>query len=291
MSFWKYYLDELKKLEKIGAKIYSIGYSELNRPILCVQVGNGEKKLLVKYSIQATDYITFCLSLLHIKSLLKSPSNNTVLFVPILNPDGICLNLNGLNSIDCLNDDLSYSENMFPFCYKKPKKSTIFLSKIKAKLLKLNNNNKDFSLWQSNINDVNLTTDFWDYDENKKIEKENQAILNFIKQIKPNMIINYQSKGEIVCFDYSKHNKNVKNCKKLAKSISKLTKYKIKINEKCCNISQNLDTKSSYIPQITIKVGRENLNYPISKKHLLYIAMQNKKVITKSLALLDEFKV
>ena len=287
MSFWKYYLDELKKLEKKGAKIYSIGYSELNRPILCVQVGNGEKKLLINYSIQATDYITFCLPLLHIKHLLKPPSNNTVLFVPILNPDGICLNLNGLNSIDCLNDDLSYSENMFPFCYKKPKKSTIFLSKIKLKLLKLNNNSKDFSLWQSNINGVNLTTDFCDYDEIKKIEKESQAILNFIKQIKPNMIINYQSKGEIICFNYKKHNKNFKKDNKIAKTISQLTKYKIRRNKKC----YNWDTKNFHIPQITIKVGRENLNYPISKKHLLYIAMQNKKVITKSLALLDEFKI
>ena len=294
MSFWKSYLDELKKLEKSGAIIYCIGYSELKRPIFCVQVGNGGKKLLVQYSIHSKEYITYYLCLLHIKSALKNLSKNTVFFIPISNPDGVCLSTEGLNSINNLNDDLLYSKNIFPFCCEQPQKIKISLNKIRTKILKLNNNSKDFRLWNKNINGVDLNCDFnknltpktiENYVHIKqKIEKETEAITNFVRQTKPDMTISYHSKGEIICYNFKKD-------KKFAKEISKLTTYKIKKSKKGCGDFKAWCSKNFDIPSLDIIVGRNNLTHPISKKHLLYVAMQNKNVITKSLALLDEFKV
>ncbi|MBR1925474.1 MAG: hypothetical protein IJ837_01300 [Clostridia bacterium] len=285
MSFWKSYLDELKKLEKIGAIIYCIGYSELKRPIFCVQVGNGGKKLLVQYCIHGSDYITYYLSLLHIKYALKSPLKNTVFFIPIINPDGVCLSIEGLNSIDNLNNDLLYSKNIFPFCSKQPPKIKISLNKIKTKILKLNNNSKNFKLWNKNINGIDLNLNF-DKDQNtkQKTEKETETIKNFVRQTKPFMTINYHSKGETVCFNHKKD-------KKFAKEIAKLTTYKLKKSKKGSGDFKEWCAKKFDIPSIDIIVGRDNLAHPISKKHLLFVAMQNKNVITKSLALLDKFKV
>ena len=134
MSYFENYLKELKQLEKNGATIFCIGYSFLGRPIFCVRVGNGEKKILVQSSIHAREYITCDLTMMLIKDMLSSPPNGTVFVVPLSNPDGVCLAKNGLKSVDASKRDLLLCESAMPFCDCQKAKPQLVLNSIKKKL-------------------------------------------------------------------------------------------------------------------------------------------------------------
>ena len=46
MNFWENYIEQLTQLERLGASVFCIGNSTLGRPIFCVRVGNGKKKII-----------------------------------------------------------------------------------------------------------------------------------------------------------------------------------------------------------------------------------------------------
>lgn len=308
MSFFKNYLNELKQLQKLGATIFCIGYSFLGRPIFCVNINGGKKKLLLQYAIHAREYITYHLAILQIKQLLKKKPNGDVFFIPISNPDGVCLSVDGLKSIDNLNEDLKLSKNFMPFCVEQKPKSKLFLNNIKKNLLKINNNKKNFCLWKSNARGVDLNTNFdakWSTGKQNTFipasencvgkkpesEPETKSLACFLKILKPDMTISYHSKGEVIFYDFFQPKSQKLRDKKIAKEISKITCYKIKKTGKSSGGFKDFCIQNLKIPALTIEVGKNSLFHPIGKKHLLHIYSQNKKVIEKSLALLNQFNI
>ncbi len=308
MSYFENYVKKLKELEKCGATVFCIGYSHLGRPIFCVKIGNGNKKIFIQSAIHAREHITCDLTIMLLKDMLSSPPNGSLFVVPLSNPDGVCLAKNGLKSVDDSKKDVLMCKNIMPFCDCQKSKPQLVLNSIKKILLIMNKNSTDFSLWKANIRGVDLNVNFdakWGKGKQNVFtpgsqnyvgrfpnsESETKALSSFVRVLRPHMTISYHSKGEVIFYDFHQKGKQRKRDKTLAKEIAKITGYAIKNSQNSAGGFKDFCIEKLKIPSLTIEVGKETLSHPISKKHLLHIYSQNKKVIEKSLALLDEHKL
>lgn len=126
--------------------IDSIGKSVEGRDLLLIMLGNGSRKIFLNRSHHAREYITTSLLMKMIDEYSKAYSNNedfegydvnnllneyTIYFVPMVNPDGVNLVLNGIDSVQ------------------NPKK---------AKSIQMTN--KSYMAWKSNINGVDLNRNY-----------------------------------------------------------------------------------------------------------------------------------
>lgn len=168
---------------------FTIGKSLLGEEIYCFHLGeNVGKQIVVEGGIHAREYISTLFLIEEIKYLLNKKINGGIYIIPILNPDGVRLVLDG--------DDFIQDE------------------KLKNFLIDVNNG-EDFSLWKANANAVDLNVNydvFWGqgkqnvtklssanfigYYANSEIENIN--FLNFIKNINFSGSLSFHSKGEVI---------------------------------------------------------------------------------------------
>ena len=304
MSFWSEYIKDLKSLQKGGAKVYSIGESVLGRPIFCVQIGEGAKKLLAQYAIHAREHITCHLAIKQAKKLLNENINGTVFILPLVNPDGVCLAVDGIKSLNQIDKDLSLIDQHFAFIKKTPLLSTMQINRLKKWLLTENN----FPLWKANIRGVDLNVNFdahWATGKQNvfkrgrenfvgavpESEPETKALVHFTKAIRPHMTISYHSKGEVIYYKFFQTGKFLKRDKQIAKAIATITGYRLASGKGSAGGYKDWCVEKLNIPALTIEVGTDTLSHPIEKEYLDMIARQNQSVLQKSLALLNSFKL
>ncbi len=152
--------DDLKRLEEIYPFIRKniIGYSVQNKEIYEVIVGNGPIRVHMNGSFHANEWITTAVLIAFLNDYLLSITNQTSLanikteplyhyatlsLVPMVNPDGVDLVLNGLEI------DNEYCQHV----------------------VDLNNGSRDFSNWKANINGVDLNKQFpakWELEQPRK---------------------------------------------------------------------------------------------------------------------------
>ncbi len=189
--------------------------------------------------------------------------------VPLLNPDGADLCINGLLNV-C-------DENK------------------KQKLSKINNNSADFSLFKANARGVDINNNFdANFGQNvhsktpasqgfigKVAESENEtkAICEYLRKIKPFLVVTYHTKGEEIYFNFFQKQKELERDKKIAKIFSKSTGYKIRNVE---NVSsgglKDWCVQKLKIPSLTIECASDDLIHPIENKYLQDIYNTQKNV-------------
>ncbi len=302
MNFWENYIKILKELESQGANIFCIGKSALRRPIFCVKIGNGSKKILIQYAIHAREHITFHLGVLQAKRLLRQNLDASVYFVLCSNPDGVCLATDGIKSICRANQDVQNLIGHFPFFEPEKPLSPFYLQKLQKQLLKVNGSS-DFSNWKASATCVDLNVNFdanWGKGKQNifelsgqnyvgkfaESEPETKALANFVKILKPAFTISYHSKGEVIFFQFGQRGKRLLRDRKIANEISKTTGYLIRKARGSVGGFKDYCIQKLGIPSVTIEIGAEELSHPIGKENLVEIFEQNKFVIEKSLALL-----
>lgn len=209
--------------------IDSIGKSVEDRDLLLVKLGKGNRKIFLNGSHHAREYISTSLLMKIIDEYSKAYSNNenfegydvinllnefTIYFVPMVNPDGVNLVLNGINSV------------------KNPKK---------AKNIQMEN--KSFRCWKSNINGVDLNRNYpavWEKINNgfltpnserfkgysKGSEPETQAIMNLCRNNNFELAMAYHAKGEVIYWADSGTYNLIPKADAIADSLSKITGYK-----------------------------------------------------------------
>ena len=251
--------------------IEKIGESYLKRDILAFSPRYKPYKdnVIITSSIHAREYIT-CDLLIKIMELIKFnyeiieyiPVN--MYFIPMLNPDGVELCINGIQSVV----DKTYREF----------------------LLEINNNSEDFSLWKANARGVDLNNNFnvdWDKFKKTKLpssqgyiglypesEKETKTLINFTKKISPFLTVNYHCKGEEIYYQYFQ--KTIKRDKKIAQLFSNSTGYKIKNVQKFSSGGyKDWCIKNLKIPSLTIEVGNDNLSHPLPISTLPKLLKEN----------------
>lgn len=188
-----------------------IGTSVGNRNIYRIRIGKGNNKLSYNASHHANEWITTPLLMAWLEMVLKVYSlqgsikgyylidlwnKSTIDIIPMVNPDGVELVINGIENIKVNKD----------------------------KLLKWNNNNYNFDKWKANINGVDLNRNYpAGFQEFKKLEKEfgiagsspalyagqypgsepeTKAMMELTKRNNYNLVLSYHTQGEVIFWDY-----------------------------------------------------------------------------------------
>ena len=262
-------IANIDKLTNVQMFIY--GKSFLGKNLYAFHKGSySGKQILITGGMHAREFISTEV----VVQLLKDYKLNIgCYFIPLVNPDGVTLCLNGLNSVS--------DENL------------------KEYLLRLNKYSTDFSLWKANIRGVDLNVNFdalWGEGkfvnyvplpssycgESALSEVENINLINFIKNKNISLAISYHSKGEVVYYGFEKLNKKeFKSSKKLAKIIAKSLKYKyIQSKNSTGGLSDYLSYKMK-IPSFTIELGSDKYNHPIGCDKFFEVYTNQMKMIEK----------
>ncbi|SHF55082.1 M14 family metallopeptidase [Ornithinibacillus halophilus] len=185
----------------------NIGQSVMGKEIIELQLGNGERQVHLNGSFHANEWITtpilmrfinhFCLSLTNnqsIRGLAMLPLflQATLSIVPMVNPDGVDLVINGSNAAGQYKDDV----------------------------LTINNRSENFSNWKANIRGVDLNNQYpakWDIESERKpstpqprdfpgyqplTEPEAIAIANLTRSKDFAWVNAFHTQGEVIYWGY-----------------------------------------------------------------------------------------
>ncbi len=262
-------LEDLKKT----TQHFNIGKTKLNQNIVCFKIGKETGyKILLHGGIHAREYIT-CFLLIKLAEFLKNFNINAQIFViPLANPDGVKLCLDGPN----------------------------FLAKTQRNLFKQNVGLNNLKLLKSNFNGVDLNTNFdalWGRGKQnqfkpnyqnfvgytKNSEVETKATLSFLNVFKPDLTLCFHSKGEVVYWGFERQKDNSKRFvflqKMFLKTITKTTGYKkIKTKNSCGGLKDYCLCKLG-THGFTLEVGNEALSHPINSSNLESIFDKNKFLV------------
>ncbi|QGQ95650.1 gamma-D-glutamyl-meso-diaminopimelate peptidase [Paenibacillus psychroresistens] len=210
----------------------SIGTTLYGRQIWAVKLGKGTPAVFINASHHAREWLTTTLTMnmidqyaqafvnkkkileFNVQELLNKTS---IWFVPMVNPDGVTLQQKGAKA---------------------------FPTNIRAKLIQMNGGSDDFSKWKANAEGIDPNRQYdadWEhitaisYRPNWKNYKgiapvqtaEAKTLVNFTKEIKPEIALAYHSAGEILYWNFHTKAENLNRDKKMALTLTYLTGYSL----------------------------------------------------------------
>ena len=163
------------------------------------------------------------------------------------------------------------------------------------KLVKINGNSHDFSMWKANANGVDINNNFnarfgtnvhstkpashGFIGKKPNSEKETVALVNYTKSKKVFLTISYHTKGEEIYYNFFQAGRIRERDKLIAARFAHSTGYKIKNVESVSSGGyKDWCVSELKIPSLTIEVGSDELIHPIKKEHLFEIFDKNKFV-------------
>ncbi|WP_099187420.1 M14 family metallopeptidase [Tepidibacter mesophilus] len=272
-------LTDLKKIYPF-LEISTCGKSILDKKLYSVKLGNGPNKVFYNASHHALEWITTPILMKFIENFSKAYSKNriirgynpkdiweqsTIYIMPMVNPDGVDLVLNGLSEDN-------------PYYYD---------------LIKWNNGSTDFSKnWSANNRGVDLNHNYdasWELSkeaesiygiygpgptrysgEYPESEPESKAVVEFTRSLDPRLVLAYHSQGKVIYWNYM--NEAPHQAKDIGKSFSKVSGY---ILDEPYGITSYSGYKDWFIkeykrPGYTIEVGKGTNPLPISQFRKIY---------------------
>lgn len=267
--------NDLKILESQGARVFTIGYTLLGRPIKCVQKGAlSGACVFVQASMHAREYITTPLVI----EMMKNYNGNVgVWCVPMVNVDGVLLCQQGLASIN--------DENLKQF------------------LFEVNGESENFELWKANARAVDLNVNYnakWGEGRQNVTypapenyigvfpvsEPENIALRDFTNKLQPSVSLSYHTKGEVIYWGFG----CIKPYFDFAERISNVTGYSLLESLDSAGGFKDWFTATTFKLGLTIEVVNANQQYPISFDNLPIIIEQNKNVLQVASVIAEEIE-
>lgn len=264
--------DQIYSLASLdGVDFFNVGYSLLSQPIYGVHIGSYEgNQLLIEGAIHAREYITALLVVDLVKYLHSTAIDGGIYFIPMVNPDGVRLVLEGTSGIRC-------------------EKTADFLTNV-------NGGSNDFSQWKADANAVDLNVNFdalWGggsqnvfcpapanfvgYYPNS--EREVNNLINFTLKNQPNATISYHTKGEVIYYGFEVLSpEQTARDLNIAEAISQVTGYQVVKTANSTGGYSDWVSLNLGVPAFTIEVGSSDLNHPIGEDQLPLIFEQNKDV-------------
>lgn len=207
-----------------------IGYSVLGSPIIELTIGRGIKNIHMNGSFHANEWITTSIMMHwlqgYLNALVKGEpfeshdchsfyNDTTLSFVPMVNPDGVDLVLNGLPDH----------------------------SSFKDLLLDMNDQSLDFSQWKANIRGVDLNNQYpvnWEIEKERKIPKspaprdypgdapltepESIALADLVKKRHFDRVLAFHTQGEEIYWGYLR--KEPEEAERIVNEFERLSGYK-----------------------------------------------------------------
>lgn len=267
-------IENLANLTNVTTEV--IGFSTFNNPIYAFHVGSfAGKQVFMEGGIHAREYLSTLFLIEEIKFLNEMYQTNQFseggfYVVPLVNPDGVALVLDGIKSVKC---------------------------EIQKQVLTLiNNGSNNFNLWKANGLGVDLNVNFnaeWGKGNQNKVcpnsenfigfypesEREVQVLLNYVKQTNPGLTISWHTKGEVIYYGfYTLSSNSLARDYNIALELSKVNGYQVIKTEGSVGgfsdwVSLNLD-----VPAYTIELGSSAIPHPLTESNLQIAFNQNKQV-------------
>ncbi|WP_197028347.1 M14 family zinc carboxypeptidase [Bacillus sp. EB01] len=208
-----------------------IGKSEYGRNLYAIGLGKGSANVFVNGSHHAREWMTTTLNMYMINHYAEAYTKNTSIggynartilnqttlwFVPMINPDGVKLQQEGLKA---------------------------FPQSMHASLKKMNEGSTNFKRWKANAKGVDLNRQYnagWKalkgptaprYKDFKgyapQSAAETKAVIKFVNGINPEMAVSYHSSGKILYWKYSQTGSQYTRDHTYAKKIGSLTGYRL----------------------------------------------------------------
>lgn len=262
--------NKIKEIEKF-ADVKIIGQSLLKRNIYAINLGKGERKILFHGAIHARESIT---ARLLIELAFDYSKDVGITIIPMVNPDGVDLCSLGLDSIE-------------------DKERRDFLLAV--------NKSSDFTLWKANAAAVDLNVNF-DAGFGKGVgnltspassgyigkypfsEPESKLLKEITDREKYILTLSYHARGEVVYYGYE----NIRRHEKQAREIAKFLNYDILSSEGSHGGYKDWYTLNYTGLGLTVEVGEDGANFPISENVYEKILKDNKNIINFSADIADE---
>lgn len=266
---YKDLLQEVQLFCRYGVETGVVGTSELGQTIPYVFVGqkNGNY-MIVQAAIHAREHLTALLVVNLAKFLVRNPQLKMlggIFFVPMANPDGVCLCQQGVGFLD-----------------DKQRKSNLLAI----------NGSGDFSLWKANADGVDLNVNFdarWGEGKQNKFFKssqnyvgkfpfsarESRALADFTRRVRPCVTLSYHLKGEEVYWEFGQTSHRRFRDKRYAQAICKYTGYKLVGQGESAGGYKDWCIQTFKIPSYTVEVGNDDFPHPFPYTQFSNIYLQN----------------
>lgn len=256
----------IKNLDE-NYKIKIIGKTKFNRNIYAVEKvsDNSLSTAVLVASVHAREWITTELLKEFIEqNIFETITHFNISLILMANPDGVELSVNGLKNFG-----------------KKASNSLIAI-----------NGSRDFRLWKANARGVDINNNF---DANFRLhnkgikpagygyagkrinsEKETRAIVRYLKQVNPFIVVSYHTKGEEIYYNYFQSGREFERDKIIAERFEHSTNYKIKNVESVSSggLKDYVVSKLNK-PSLTIECGSDDLEHPIAKLYDIFLRNKN----------------
>ena len=268
-------IQNLSTLDNVD--FFIAGYSTLGQPIYGVHLGNYEgKQIFIEGGIHAREYPASLVVIRMIEYMATQQLNGGVYAIPLSNPDGARLVLDGLDFITC--------------------------QKLKDYILHINDGNQDFSQWKANAMAVDLNVNFdalWGQGSQNVFcpapgnfvgyypdsEREVRNLIDFSYRIRPDLTLSYHTKGDVVYYGFELlTSEEIERDRMIAGFISSINGYTPIKTER--SVGGYSDWASQYlkVPAFTIEIAPVTAPTPVPLEFVEPAFQANKNVPS---ALLD----
>ena len=194
---------EIELLNPVATEVMSIGKSIMGRELFCLKMGRGRKKLVITGAHHGLEYITSRFLMMFATKYNRCLMNSidfcgndskhifteiTVYIIPMVNPDGVDIAVNGLDITNEVHRQLISKVGIHSF----------------RKVWQANSSGVDLNhnydaMWHNVVEKPGATLYGGKYPES---EPETVAICNFIKENCPDMLICFHSQGKEIYYDF-----------------------------------------------------------------------------------------
>ena len=183
-----------------------IGESVMKRGIHCLKIGSGRRKILITAAFHGLESITAALVMKFIgdyaahindgnsffgKIAAQLFVRNTICILPMINPDGIDIAANGIDTANPIHQQLIKSVGVCDFAH----------------------------TWQANASGVDLNHNYnalWSAvlpspspskygGEQPESEPETKAVTTFVRRVQPDILLAFHSQGGEIYYDFDGH--------------------------------------------------------------------------------------
>jgi len=222
---------ELRTTYPSLVEVTVIGKSTFGHSIPALKIGTGKKHVLFVGSHHGREWLTTTILMKMIKTYIHAYKNGEIIsgfdprildtisiwFVPMLNPDGVMIQQNGLSD--------------YPIAFQQL-------------LLEMNNNDLNFKKWKANGIGIDLNRQYpagWDelkgtnefqsyqfYKGNRPMEADEVAsLVQFTQKINPLISVSYHSSGRVLYWHYKNDPNVVLRDHSIAKKFANITGYEL----------------------------------------------------------------
>ncbi len=264
-----------------GLDFFITGYSTLGQPIYGVHLGNYTgRQIFIEGGIHAREYPSTLVLIKMIEYLSQKDIDGGIYIVPLSNPDGARLVLDGVDFVPCEN--------------------------FRNYLLQINGENSDFSQWKADIMAVDLNVNFdalWGEGSQNvfcpasgnfvgfypESEREVRNLIDFSYRIRPSLTLSFHTKGDVIYYGFDLLSpQELARDREIAEYISSINGYTpIKTENSVGGYS---DWASLYlkVPAFTIEIAPSTAPTPVPIEYVDPAFEVNKDVPLRLLEYLNE---